>query len=182
VFEKSADYKKEDIKIIFFTRLWSGSLINETRIEIIRKLRKAFKTQFVGGIQNSDLARQLCPDLIVPNTLTRRFRYLNLMHSSDICIGTTGLFNSIGGKTGEYIAASRAIVHENLHYSVPGNFKSGQNYMRFSTVEQCIEQVNLLVQDPHRLYQMKNANEHYYNLYLKPDRLALNTLKIVQGG
>lgn len=34
------------------------------------------------------------------------------MHDTDICIGSMGLHKSIGWKTGEHIAASKAIINE----------------------------------------------------------------------
>ena len=125
------------------------------------------------------LSRELAPDLIVPQELTERRRYLRVMHSSDICIGTTGLNGSIGWKTGEYVAAAKAIVHEELCYSVTGDFREGANYLSFRTAEECVEAVAKLVESPERLQAMKRANAAYYRQYLRPDILVKNTLEIV---
>lgn len=51
------------------------------------------------------------------------------MRRSDICIGSTGLWDSIGWKTGEYVAAARAVVNERFVYEVPGGFREGVNYL-----------------------------------------------------
>ena len=72
---------------------------------------------------DTPLARALCPELIVAEKYTDRARYLCLMRRSDICIGSTGLWDLIGWKTGEYVAAARAIVNERFVYEVPGDFR-----------------------------------------------------------
>ena len=179
-------------KILFLARLWGREAwlegdpandereaISAMRIEIIRSLRQAYGDSFIGGINDCPLSRELAPDLIVPKELTERRRYLNAVHASDICIGSTGLHGSIGGKTGEYVAAAKAIVHEELCYSVPGDFREGVNYLSFRTAQECVEAVAQLVQSPERLQAMKRANAAYYRQYLRPDMLVKNTLEIV---
>lgn len=179
-FEKMADYKKDNIKILYLTRLWENEEISVTRINLVRELKKHFKNHFIGGVDNKPYARKTCPDLIVSPDFTRRPNYLNTMHQSDICIGTTGLHESIGWKTGEYIAASRAIVHETFNYEVPGHFNEGKNYLEFETIDQCLENVNHLFENPDALYNMKLANQHYYESWLKPEKLIENALQTVR--
>jgi hypothetical protein len=70
------------------------------------------------------------------------------------------------------------VVSETLHYSVPGGFLSGRNYLAFDDPAQCVEQVARLVADPAATYAMKVANYRYYHAYVRPDRLVLNTLMI----
>ncbi|WP_289004874.1 hypothetical protein [uncultured Parabacteroides sp.] len=191
VFEAPANYKKGNLKILFIPRLWevdeqlSPSLnqereyINQMRIRIVRNLKKIYPHNFVGGIQYSKLAKNICGDLIVPRWYTMRSYYLNLMKSSDICIGSMGLHESISWKTGEYIAASRAIVNERLHYEVVGPFNEGVNYLSFDSVDQCIQQVSFLMEHPDVVYSMKKENERYYKEYLRPDKLVSNAIKSV---
>lgn len=179
-------------KILFLARLWGREdwlegdpandereKISRDRIEIIRTLRRVYGDSFTGGVNDCRLSRELAPDLIVPQELTERRRYLRVMHSSDICIGTTGLHGSIGWKTGEYVAAAKAIVHEELCYSVTGDFREGANYLSFRTAEECVEAVAKLVESTERLQAMKRANAGYYRQYLRPDILVKNTLEIV---
>lgn len=179
-------------RILFLTQLWGREAwlegdpandereaISNTRIEIIRALRKEYGDAFLGGINDCPLSRQLAPDLIVPRELTERRHYLKKVHESDICIGSTGLHGSIGGKTGEYVAAAKAIVHEEMCYSVTGDFREGVNYLSFRTAGECVEAVAKLVESPERLQAMKRANAAYYQQYLRPDMLVKNTLEIV---
>lgn len=179
-------------KILFLARLWGREAwlegdpandereaISAMRVDIIRTLRSAYGENFIGGINDCPLSRQLAPDLIVPKALTERRHYLKAVHASDICIGSTGLHGSIGGKTGEYVAAAKAIVHEELCYSVTGAFRVGVNYLSFRTAQECVEAVAELAENPQRLQAMKRANAAYYQQYLRPDVLVKNTLEIV---
>ena len=184
VFEKKSPKKNSTPRILFYTRLWpskENEYINTMRIEIIRILRKKFGKAFSGGIQYSLLARSLCPDLILPPNKTNKSAYLKKLHDSDICIGSMGLHESIGWKTGEYVAASKAIVNEKLRYSVPGNFAEGKNYLSFESAEECIQAIERLMSDPELLEAMKANNHAYYNAFLKPDVLVRNTLRAVDS-
>lgn len=190
VFENKADYKKLDPIILFYTRLWEETterygrynhIINKMRIDIIRELRNRYGTMFKGGVYQNSLAEKLCPDLIVPKNQTDRYTYIQNMKSADICIGTMGLDESIGWKTAEYVAASRAIVHEKFHYEIPGNFTKRNNYMEFSSVSECLECVQKLIDNPDLLYSMKKANQLYYETYLRPDRQLWSALQVVRN-
>lgn len=194
IFEGKAERKEgEPVRILFLTRLWDDkdpalneeanrerTYINETRIQIIRTLRERYGDAFVGGLNDNALSRAWAPDLIMPRKYTERRQYVKLLHSCDICIGTMGLFESIGWKTAEYVAAAKAIVNEFFHYSVPGDFREGENYVGFSTAQECIDAVQALVDDPEKLYEMKLRNQRYYQEYLKPEVLVENSLKQVQ--
>ncbi len=195
-FEGKADFKEKDFKVIFMTRLWNPDeikinpqcpeyseymiwereKINKDRINIVRSLRKIYGSRFTGGIQENAFAVENCPDLIIPRALTRKRTYLNTMKNSDICIGSMGLHRSTGWKTGEYIAAARAIVAETLKYEVPGNFEEGKNYLAFEDVDGCLLNVEALIKEPEKIYQMKLANELYYREYLRPEKQILNAI------
>lgn len=201
-FEGKADYKPGNFKILFNTRLWDAdslppltdaseeaiayrnymvaewNTINDSRIKIIRALSAQYGKNFSGGVQHSALAEKMCPDLILPTSAVRKKSYLDQMKSSDICIGSIGLHKSNSWKTGEYVAAARAIVAEKLYYDVPGNFDDGNHYIPFTTVEECVDAVGKLYNDPDLVYSMKKANEEYYSLYLKPDVQIMNAINI----
>lgn len=183
----------EDVKILFQAQLWDHrdpdlspemaeecAYINSTRIAIVRALKQTYGAQFFGGLRDSALAREQAPELIQPEKYTERRKYLKLVHSCDICIGTMGLHESIGWKTAEYIAAAKAIVNETFHYTVTGDFEDGKNCLFFSTAEECIEAVRTLVEDTDRRYAMEAANAAYYQNYLKPDVLVKRTLELVE--
>lgn len=186
-FERAPVYKKEGLRILYSTRLWEPVLdnealnqerreINSMRINLVRSLARIYKKDYWGGLYDTPLARKMAPDLILPKIKTIKNRYLAVMHSSDICIGSMGLHKSIGGKTGEYVAASKAIVNETLHYEVTGDFTEGRNYISFRSIEECLDAVNSLYSSPESVYEMKVANSQYYNNYLKPATLVHNTL------
>lgn len=192
VFEGRAKEKQGGtVKILFLTRLWDSkdpaeskeaneerAFINETRIHIIRTLKERYGDAFLGGLNDTPVSRELAPELIVAAKYTERKKYVQLLHESDICIGTMGLHESIGWKTAEYVAAAKAIVNEYFRYSVPGDFREGENYLTFATAEECIAAVQKLVEDPALLYHMKKNNEVYYRSYLKPEVLVQNSLKM----
>ena len=193
VFEGKAQRKTgEPVKVLFLTRLWEDDpalsdevnaerqYINRSRIEIIKTLKQRYGDAFFGGINDLPIARELAPELIVSSQYTERKKYLKLLHSCDICIGTMGLHESIGWKTGEYVAAAKAIINEHFHYSVTGDFEEGKNYLAFATAQECIDAVQKLVDNPEKLYEMKRANEIYYQNYLKPEVLVRNTLELVE--
>ena len=178
--------------ILFQTRLWDPqdpSLtqeenrqrehLNAERMEIIRTLRSRYGERFYGGLNDTPLSRELSPELIIPARYTERRRYLRLVHQCGICIGTVGLHDSIGWKTGEYVAAARAIVHDPLRYTLPGDFAEGKNYLEFQNAQQCIDQVARLVECPQQRRAMQEANRAYYQKYLRPDRLVQNTLDLL---
>lgn len=198
-FEGSAD-RTDSPSILFMTRLWdpseislSGDLapdvrayreymieerhkINADRIRLIRTLKERYGKAFFGGIQDSPFAQTQCPDLILPKKLVCKRAYLTRMKNSDICIGSMGLHRSTGWKTGEYVAAARAIVAERFTYQVPGDFEENRNYIPYDTPEECLDAVERLFHDPEAIYQMKLANQQYYQNYLRPDIQIQNAL------
>lgn len=175
--------------ILFTTRTWSGEgdkldveetrYIDEMRAEIIRRLRKEFGNNFVGGFTAREYAKKNFPDCILDESVTNRINFMNLVKQSDICISTMGLWESNGWKLGEYVAASKAIVSERLRYSVTGDFLPEKNYLEFTSADQCIEQTVRLANDKELMFQMKTNNHDYYKSFLRPDQLILNSLKIV---
>lgn len=200
-FEGKANEKKKDFTIIFMARLWDDSdivldsnlpkdiyeyreymisernRINQSRISIMRYLKKEYGKFFIGGMYHDSYSERMCPDLIVPNALVRKKAYLDKMKKADICIGSMGLHRSIGWKMGEYVAAARAIVAERLEYIVPGDFDDGHHYIPFDTNDECFESVAKLYDNPDLIFSMKKANENYYKEYLKPDVQILNAFR-----
>ena len=190
-FERVPSFKRDDLKIIFFTRLWAPNLddpqlnaereyLNRMRVQIIETLSRQYGTSFFGGLHSDAFTKGYAPQLILPKSRTTKNAYLELMHRCDICIGSMGLHESIGGKTAEYVAAAKAIINERLHYEVTGDFQEGKNYISFDTAEQCVDAVNQLMNDPDRVFEMKKRNLAYYLDYLEPASLIGRTLSQVQ--
>ena len=188
-FEGKPMHADSPCRILFYTRLWPQSpdlsdrmnselnKINATRIDILRRLKQKFGNSLWGGVEDSPVARALCPDLILPRKATRRYAYLQRLHRSHICIGSTGLHGSIGWKTGEYIAAAKAVVCEKPVYSVPGQLP----FLTYETAEECIQAVERLVSDPSLRRRMQEEGQQYYQTHLRPEQMIANTLNIVDA-
>lgn len=163
------DEKLEHLKIEI-------DLINRTRIDCIRACQKEFGRKFTGGLIRDSFSIKQAKDLIMPDSLTNRETFLNSIREHNICIATTGLHGSIGWKLAEYVAASRAILSEPLIYKPTGDFKNDINYLNFDSVDELLNKVYFLLKNRDALIGMMNSNFQYYNNYLRPDKLVLNTL------
>ena len=180
-------------KVLFLARLWdpydsatrSESFVqdrislNESRIDCIRQLKRNFGARFFGGIIDTPFARKMCPELLVSDrSITSQSGYIRLMQSFPVCISTAGLYRSNGYKLAEYIAFSKAIVSEPVHYKTPGNFQANHNYLEFTSAAECINQVGVLFDDKSKRYDMMVKNWEYYETYMAPDTLIRNTLEL----
>lgn len=179
----------ETPRILFVARLWDPgtakteedrgerATINSLRVGVVRHLREKYPGQFFGGIQENDFAKSICPELMLPSNITKRRNYIRRMKNSDICITSMGLHASTGNRFAEFIAASRAVVCERMVYEAPGNLAEGINYLSFSSVEECVQSVEYLMQHRDKIVQMQQANHTYYLNFLRPDQMILNALK-----
>lgn len=188
----SYDGSKEP-RILFNTRLWNpqGDVgekkwerlhpervqINETRIEVIKKAAEKYGSNFSGGLYDTAYAREKAPEIILNNSLTNKRDYLRNMRTYDICIGSAGLHGSIGWKTAEYVASSKAIVMERPIYTVPGGFEENKNYLGFSSVDECLEKLDYLCKNKEAVAAMQKCNYEYYNEWLRPDRQIYHSLE-----
>ena len=178
----------KDIRILCLTRVWNPDdfdndrakanieTINNSRISAIKACQKEFGKIFCGGLSDDQFARKHAKSLIASLSLTNKRSYLELVKSHAICIATTGLHGSIGWKFSEYVAASRAILSEPLVYEAPGGFKKEQNYLEFTSGDELIAGINMLFRNSLALLGMMQENYRYYNNYLRPQNLVLNTL------
>lgn len=175
-------------KILFRTILWDPAEaktaekkadrehINNTRIEMIRLGRKEFGADFSGGLVPDAFSRKHAPDLVINDGKTDRESYLRAVKDHSICVSTTGLHGSIPWKVGEYVAASRAIVTEPFQYELPGGFSNGTHYLHYNSTTEFLNQIALLRSNKEALHNMMAANWRYYNTWLKPECLVLNSL------
>lgn len=181
--------KVEKPRILFIARLWDTNAnlskekleerkyINETRIQCLKRCNVEFGDQFFGGFSADDFAVQEYPELIIRDSkITKRHHYLKKVKDASICIATMGLHESIGWKFAEYVAASKAIVTEKLRYQVPGDLFEGNNFLSFNNADECIEKINVLLNDKNLLYNMMLNNYRYYHNHVRPDRLVFNTI------
>ena len=175
------------------TQLWgphnlAGSVeppaeeVNLTRVNCVRLLKREFEGLFFGGIKPDAFVCKYFADAVLPDArLFEQRAYLARLRAFPICVTTRGLHRSNGGRLGEYVAHSKAIVAERPAFGVPGAFADGVHYLAFSTPEECVEATARLVQDARLRYQMMIDNFRYYQAYVRPDSLVLNTIAIVMS-
>lgn len=177
-------------KILFMARVWNPEQLpdkaqrqateelNQMRAECIKALKKEFKENFFGGLAVDDYSQAKFKDVLLPtNSISNQKQYFEILKQYPICIATKGLCNSNGWKLAEYVALSKAIVSEKLHFEVPGDFCGDKNYLEFATVDECVEKTLTLFKNAELRRQMITNNYDYYQNYLRPDKLILNTLQ-----
>ncbi len=177
-------------KVMFLTRTYGSEHfvsseerdeLNEMRASCIRLLRREFGEAFTGGFKPTTQAKHLYPDCVVPRSAIAKNHYLRTVRDADICVTTRGIAESNGWKIAEYIAASKGIVSETLRHLVPGDFTAGRNYLSFESPEQCLAETLRLATDPNLLEEMRWRNYRYYQRFLRPDQLVLNSLTTAMG-
>lgn len=165
--------------ILFLTRLWDPEKVrtaekksfrqhlNSIRIETARQLKSKFNTRLTAGIEDTPLARRLCPDMVIAKDTSSKKNYLRYLRNADICIATNGLENTLGWRLAEYVAFSKAIVSEPFDVVVPG-IKEEENYLLFR--DNLPEKIDELLYQ-NKYLQMQQCNYEYYNNYLEPGAL-----------
>ncbi len=179
-------------KILFMARTWNPNFIedkkqrevveklNETRAASVRILRKEFGERFFGGLAPDDYAAKHFKDCLLPDgSLSNKRSYLKILKDFPISVATAGLNNSNGWKLGEYVAFSRAIITEPLHFQVTGDFAKDANYLEFTTPVELINAATRLFENKNLRFEMMMNNYRYYNSFVRPDSLVLNSLAVV---
>ena len=179
-------------KVLFMARTWDPDKvpvkthadviheINMSRATCIRILRKEYGRIFFGGLARDEFSLKYFPDCILPDDkLSNKRNYLKTLRDFPICIATMGLWGSNGWKLGEYVSFSKAILTEPLRFQVPGGFQNGKNYLEFRTAEELLNAVQRLIDDKHLRTSMMINNYRYYQGFLRPDALILNTLAVI---
>jgi hypothetical protein len=147
----------------------------EQRADIVRALRKEFPKQFIGGVKDNATARKFSPDCILKDPdFFKKENYIQNLQQAAIGISSQGLFNSIGGKFGEYIALGKAIVTTPLDYFQGEGLIEGENFLAGNTVDKMVEHCTTLMSDTEFISQMSEKNQLYYQEFLKPDKKINN--------
>lgn len=159
---------------------WKSDLnvVTNNRIQLLYALKKYFGQLFVGGVEDSKIARKLCPDLIVDQKYTSKKYFMNQLRSNYVCIASEGLHHSIGWKTAEYVTNGRAFVTEPLYYEVTGNFSAPFNYLEYDSTENCINLCEKILKDVDLIHYIENNNATYYKNYLAPDQIIKRSLEV----
>lgn len=151
--------------------------LNDARAELIRALRRALGDRFYGGFVHTPHAVQRYSDVLAPEkSKGTKGGYIDHLRAFPVCIATTGIHGSIGWKFAEYVAFSKAIVAEPLRYRATGDLAAGRHYLEFGGVDACVDNAVRLVDDHALRRTLMENNAAYYERYLRPDRLIMNTL------
>jgi len=163
--------------ILFLTRLWDPANVrneekkafrqqlNDTRIETVKQLRNKWKgDRLLAGIEDTPLARAMCPELIIADSKTSKKNYLQQLNNADVCIATNGLEDTIGWRMAEYVAFSKAIVAEPFNVIVPG-LSEGKHYLSFAG--DITDKIDALLYNKEYM-KMQERNCEYYNKYMEP--------------
>lgn len=157
---------------------WKNSLNSATknRIEYIKHLKEHFGDRVIAGVSRDAFSEKICPQFILPDEISNKRNFMEMIKQNYICITSEGLHRSIGWKFAEYVAAGKAIISEPLAYVITGDFKEGQNYLAYNDLDSCINACERLINDTDKVIQMEKDNFEYYKNYLAPDKLVLNSL------
>ncbi len=151
--------------------------VNALRLACIRACKTTFGERFFGGLEPSAYAKQLAPELVLPAKICGKDVFLQRLKENYICIATEGVHHSAGKEIAAYTAAGRAIVTQPLYYTLPGSFCRGKNYLVYHDAEACVRQAELLLSNVSQIHRMEAANFAYYNGYVRPDAMVLNSLR-----
>lgn len=154
--------------------------LNEFRANCIKLLKKEFGHNFFGGFDHSEFTKKNYKELLLPDrALYSKKQYINLLKNYPICVATAGLHRANGAKLAEYIAFSKAIISEKLYYQIPGKFEKDKNYLEFASPEECVEKAVFLYSNKEIRENIMINNSRFYQLFVKPDSLILNTILTV---
>ena len=171
--------------VLFQTRLWAADEVgpgenweevNESRISIIRALRRAFHNRFVGGVQPTAFAMKYFRDLVT-NQPDGRGQYIMWSKRHLIGIYTRGLHHSYAFKLAEYLASSKCIVSAPLRNTLPVPLVAGKHYIEFSSPEHCVEQCQQIFRDHELASSLQEQAWQYYQEQVAPAAQAASFLK-----
>jgi hypothetical protein len=176
-------------EIVFQTRVWTQAdcstepiePLNESRVALVRALRKAFPKHFRGGVIPTKLARELYPDTLTVEP-TRPAGYLATSRESLIGISTRGLHHSTPFKLPEYLAGSKCIVSEPLRNELPDALEDGREVLWFRGVDECLARCEELLRWPERACELRHSAWKYYQEHVAPAAHVRKCLEQVMAG
>lgn len=135
--------------------------VNARRINLVRLLKREYGKHFYGGIVNSELSLDRCPDLIFQDYLPHA-RYLEECKRSDICVYSNGPNNCLSWKLGEYIWLGKPVVSERLFTEFNQSFTTNCHLSESSGTHEIVKSIEELRKDASRKMEMINANRNFY--------------------
>jgi hypothetical protein len=181
-FERQPDQTAEPF-ILFQTRVWGPDEsddnwieVNEGRVSIIRALKRAFGSQFIGGLVPDKVALKYYPDCLTSLRTDQR-SFIEMSRRSLIGIYTRGLHHSLSFKLPEDLAASKCIVSEPLRNQMPVPLEHEKHYLEYHSPEECVAACQRLLKDPELASEMRHNNFAYYQAEVKPSVHILKCLR-----
>lgn len=168
-------------RIVFQTRVWpkepnvDRTVINASRINLVRKLRREFGSKESIGLLDMVISRELAPDAILSEKVSRA-RYARQLRTSIVAVNSYGLDGSAGLKVGESLAAGCAIVSEPFRVELPVPLVPEVNYLPFKTADECVSRCRYLLENEEVADRMRAANLNYYRENVRPAAMARNLL------
>ncbi len=183
-FEAPPDVETENL-VLFQSRVWEThradtQRVNEMRAETVRSLRSRFGDRFVGGLTPSPYAQERYPDLVTPFPSSKP-EFVKLVRRCAIAVTTAGLWDSIGWRLAEYLAASRCIVSERPTCALPVPLEEGRHFLTFQTPEECVRACERLLADDTLRERLRRAAYAYYLAEVHPTALIRKRLQSVVG-
>lgn len=191
--------RKKTIDVLFLTRLWFPYDIFNTenkikdafkkhpeliktynldllRISVIKYLNSQHDLKSVAGISHTSNLLSEHKNLTVNGDITQRRNFISLARESKICVTTTGLWDSIGWKFGEFINLGCVVLTESNVHIVKENLVLNQNYFEFNNLDDFKNKINILLGDNDLLDKVASNNILYACKHLKPDCLMSDIL------
>ncbi|MBX2894290.1 MAG: hypothetical protein KF763_02525 [Cyclobacteriaceae bacterium] len=165
--EKYASIKPIQNRIFFIASLYHDSSdqlkeVNTRRINLVGLLKREYGKHFYGGIINSELSRNQCPELIFQDYLPHT-RYLEECKRSDICIYSNGPNNCLSWKLGEYIWLGMPVVSEKLYVDFDSSFNLANHLVEANNLDAMLHSIESLRNDRAKKEFMIYTNQGFYN-------------------
>jgi hypothetical protein len=176
-------------EIVFQTRVWTQAdcstepiePLNESRVALVRALRRSFPKHFRGGVIPTKLARERYPDALTTEP-TRPAGYLAASRESLIGIGTRGLHHSTPFKLPEYLAGSKCVMSEPLRNELPDALEDGRELVWFRGVDECLARCEELLRRPEQARELRQNAWKYYRKHVAPAAHVRKCLAQVMAG
>jgi hypothetical protein len=171
--------------VVFQTRLWPPAenaaakdvdKVNAERAEMVRSLRRAFGTRFVGGIVADEFSRSYCPDVVVESGTQRR-AYVQLTQRAAVGVFTRGLHGTLGFRLPEYLGAGLAIVSEPMNDELLAPLVESRHYRAYRTMDECVAACDHLLSRPDETARMRTENVRYYRENCDPKSQIAQVLR-----
>lgn len=184
-FEQSSSVPKEP-RVVFQTHVWSPEevgpdnheIVNQLRVDTIRRLRTELGERFVGGLVPTALAREKYPDILAVAP-KRRSQFIRWSKRFLVGVYVRGLNYSYGFRFAEHLAASQCVVAhpDGFRNPSPVPVREGVHYLPFQTPDESVTQCRRLLADRDLAQQMRRANEAYYLAEIEPAAHMLRGLE-----